>query len=187
MINLKSDGKARKRVRNQFRSDCTKILAAKLAKKLKRPGVKVPWSKMKAGDIINWPSNIEFKPMERMKTEDLRALNELAQNDVLDFTPEFLRRFKVGTVNRWTRDLNQLRSDITKFLAAKLAKKLKKPSVRIPWSKMKAGDIINWPSNIEFKPINRLNIRDTETLLKLAKNDVLEFSPDFIGPRLKSF
>jgi hypothetical protein len=183
MINLRFDGIARNETadRNKIRSDITKYLAGKLAKKLKRPGVRVPWSKMKAEDIINWPLDIEFQPIDRMKIKELKALHELAQNDLLDFTSEFLSRFKVTSLDRWTRFLNQLRSDITKYLAGKLAKKLKRPGVRVPWSKMKAGDITNWPSNIEFKPINRLNIKDLETLLKLAKKDVLEFSPDFIS------
>jgi hypothetical protein len=171
------------RNRNQLRSDVTKYLGAKLAKNFNRPRVQIPWAKLVPGDIINWPSNVEFVRVQKMDTKDLRTLSKLAKEDRLDFSPEFLGRFKISNQQLTNRD--KLRSDILKYLADKLARKLNVFSIEVPWSEVKAGDIIGWPSSVKFMPVKNMDTKGLKSLYKLAKKGRLDFSTDFLD-RLKS-
>ena len=65
----------------------------------------------------------------------------------------------------------ELRSAVTKYLTDKLAKKLKMSSIRMPWSIMKTGDIINWPSDVRFIPVNKLNTEEVQRLYSLTKEE----------------
>jgi hypothetical protein len=164
----------------KLRSYVTQYLGVKLAQKLNLPSVnKIPWSQMKEGDIINWPSDVKYGRMSGKNQMELHKLDKLAKEDLLDFSPEFISRFKL--MNGLKNDsLNKLRSEVAKHLGDKLAKKLNVPSIKVPWSKMKEGDIINWPSDVKFGGISRMNQQELQKLHKLAKDDLLEFSPEFL-------
>jgi len=164
---------------DKLRSDITKHLANKLAKKLNVSSVKVPWSKMKAGDVINWPLDLDFSPISNMSINEVGRLHKLTKDGKLDFTPEFLGWLKFGRLNR-ANNRDQLRSDVAKYLANKLAKELNVSSVKVPWSKIKAGDIINWPSDLN---VNRTRLLSTVALKRLhllVEQDLLDFSPEFL-------
>jgi hypothetical protein len=166
---------------DQLRSDVSKYLANKLAKKLNFDRVRAPWAKMKAGNIINWPADVKFKPVSKMNLTEVKILHELARENLLDYTPEFLGRFKFRPLNQSDRKRNELKSDVTKYLAQKLAKKLNVPSITIPWSQMKADDIINWPQDVKFNQIYKINIKELERLHKLANENQLDFTTEFLG------
>jgi DNA primase catalytic subunit len=165
---------------DQLRSDIAKHLANKLAKKLNVSSVKVPWSKMKAGDVINWPLDLDFSPISNMSINEVGRLHKLTKDGKLDFTPEFLGWLKFGRLNR-ANNRDQLRSDVANYLANKLAKELNVSSVKVPWSKMKAGDIINWPSDVGIKSVYHMSINEVRRLHKLTKDGKLDFSPKFLG------
>jgi hypothetical protein len=166
--------------RDKLRTYISQYLADKLAKKFNVPIVNVPWLQMKADDIINWPPNLEYRSVYRMDINELERLHKLANENQLDFTTEFLERLKLGPVNKWSRKRNQLRSYVTKYLADKLAKKLNVPRITIPWSKMNAKDMINWPSGVEFIPVSKMKINEVKRLHKLSKEDLLDFAPEFL-------
>jgi restriction endonuclease S subunit len=166
--------------RGELQSYVAKYLAAKLGKKLKMSSIRIPWSDIKAEDIINWPSDLKFMSVHQMNTEQVKRIYSLAKQDDLDFSPEFINRFS----SRKAIKVHELRSQVTKYLAAKLAKTLNVSSIKIPWSKMKAGDIVNWPPNLEFVPVYEMNLQAIEMLHTLAKDDQLDFSPEFL--RLKN-
>jgi hypothetical protein len=75
---------------------------------------------------------------------------------------------------------NQLRSEVTNLLAYKLAKRLNNSITNFPWAKMTVEDIINWPSDVKFMPLYKMNVNQLRRLYKLAKQDRLDFSPEFI-------
>jgi Mor family transcriptional regulator len=130
---------------------------------------------MTAGDIINWPQEVEFKALDALNTEELKKIHEVAKEDQLDFSPEFIRWFKASS------EKDELRSDVSKYLGDKLAIKLNVPSIkRLPWSEMTAGDIINWPQEVKFQRINFMNKKELKKLYRLAKEDLLDFSPEFL-------
>jgi hypothetical protein len=92
---------------------------------------------------------------------------------------------KPRQMNNRNQKQKQLRSDVTTYLSKKLAQKLNVPSMqRLPWSKMTAGDIINWPPEVEFKEFGKLNVDPVRKIHKLVKEDKLDFSQEFIS-RLK--
>jgi hypothetical protein len=169
--------------KNELRSDVTKYLAEKLAKKLNVPSITIPWSQMKAGDIINWPSDVGFKPVYNMSINEVKRLFKLTKDGLLDFTTEFLGRIKFGRVGNWTVSKKQLRSDVSTYLADKLAKKLNVSRIRLPWSKMKAEDIINWPSDVKFEKPGQMNFYGLEKIHRLSSDDLLDFSPEFLRRR----
>jgi hypothetical protein len=53
--------------------------------------MRIPWSEMKAEDVIDWPSDVKFRSIRKMTMSDVEKLHELAKEDKLDFSPEFLR------------------------------------------------------------------------------------------------
>jgi hypothetical protein len=163
---------------NQLRTHVAKYLGDKLAKALSEPSIKIPWSEMKAGDIIGWPSGVKFMPVNNMDTKGLKSLYKLAKKDRLKFSTDFLDRLK--SINRGKSYRDKLRSDVSKYLGDKLAKKLNVLSFKVPWSKMKAEDIINWPSGIEFKPLSNMNLKEVQVLHELASEDQLDFSSKFL-------
>jgi glycine betaine/choline ABC-type transport system substrate-binding protein len=168
----------------QLRSEVSKYLADKLAKKLNVSSVKVPWSKMKAEDIINWPPDVKFKPVSKMNLNEVKILHELIKEDKLDFTPEFLGRFKIKQVNKWPDNGDQIRYYVTKYLVDKLAKELNVRRFKLPWSKMKAEDIVNWPPDVKFMKVFKMNLNEVKILHELVREDLLHFTPEFLG-RLK--
>jgi len=91
---LSSDSKKARRSNymGELRSYVRKYLHYKLSTQLNVPRMQVPWSRMKAEDIINWPSEVEFISIEKMNFNGLKKLHELAVEDKLDFSPEFFRR-----------------------------------------------------------------------------------------------
>jgi hypothetical protein len=163
------------RNKRELRSYVTNYLTTKLSEKLRR-GVKLPWSKMEAQDIINWPPSVKFEQIYQMNLKNVKKLQKLAKEDLLDFSPEFISRFKI------TENQN-FRLDIRNYLEAKLARKLNVPGIKIYWSRMKAEDIINWPPDIEFRSIYRLSTWKVRKLQELAKQDLLDFSPEFLRLR----
>jgi hypothetical protein len=240
-------------------------------------GIRLSWSKMKPEDIINWPSDVRFIPVQKMKLYELKSLHKLVKEDILEFSPEFLRLkesqfskikspkselqdmirdietalcnklnagsnksfsrvpwavLRKGDIINWPKEIplvwlstqskkrlrllhklrekfdfskdfrkalykntsfisdfhkahyrNEVRSDVTKYLRDKLAKKLNVNRIKVPWSEMKAEDIINWPPDMKFKRINVMNKNDLEILQELAKKDLLDFSPEFLKRR----
>jgi cellulose biosynthesis protein BcsQ len=162
-------------VSNVLRSDITNNLGDKLARKLNVERIRIPWSDMTANDLVNWPEQVEFKRFDRMNAEELKKIHELVKEDKLDFSNQFISRLKINS-----KGFNELRSDIRKYLGEKLAKKLNVDSIRVPWSQMKATDIINWPENVEFKSVEKMGIKDIKILYQLAKNDQLDFSSKFL-------
>jgi hypothetical protein len=157
-----------------LKSDFTKYLADKLAKELNVDSIKVPWSEMTAKDIINWPENVEFKRPNVLKKNDLKTLHKMAKEDLLNFSPEFIRRFTIEK-----KGLNELKSDFTKHLADKLAKKLDVGRIKIPWSEMTAKDIINWPPEVKFQRPYFMDKNDFKRLDEVARKGLLDFSPEF--------
>jgi hypothetical protein len=165
-----------KHYQNELKSDVTKYLHKKLAEKLNVRRIKVPWEKMTANDIMNWPPDIQFRNVNRMSAADANRLQELAKNDQLDFSREFISRLKIKS-----RGVDELRSEMTNFLSKKLAQKIGTPRFNLPWSKMTSKDIINWPQDMEFRNVNRMNTEELKKIHELAKDDVLDFSPEFIS------
>jgi hypothetical protein len=166
--------------REKLRLDVTKYLTKKLAQKLNLPSIQqLPWKKMLAGDIVNWPPEVEFEKFDRMNTEELRKIHELVQEDKLDFSQEFISRLKIKRKGTGKRVV--LKSDVTKYLAKKLAKKLNVESIKVPWSQMTAGDIINWPPEVELKRFDKISSDHQRKIHELAKEDKLDFSQEFIS------
>jgi hypothetical protein len=171
--------------RDELRLEFRKNLADKLAKKLNADSIKhLPWSEMTAGDIINWPREVEFRTVDKMSTKELKSLQELAKNDQLDFTTESINRLKIkGRVFKNNR--NELRSEMIKYLSKKLAQRLNVQSIKkLPWSEMTEGDIINWPQGLEFKRFDIMNTEEVKKIHEHVKEDDLDFAQEFIG-RLK--
>jgi hypothetical protein len=159
----------------------TKYLQDKLAKKLFVVSIRMPWLKMKPGDITNWPADVRFMPVSIMNINEVKTLERLAKEDRLDFSPEFISRFKMTRSRQ--RYVGDLRSDVVKYLQDKLAKKLNVDSFRVPWSKVKPGDITNWPADLQVMPVSRMNTIELQRLHKLVKANLLDFSPEFIRLR----
>jgi hypothetical protein len=168
-----------------MKSDVTRYLEEKLALVLNVPSIKnIPWSSMKEGDIINWPSDVEFKRVYLMNTEEVKKLHTQVRRNQLDFSLKFLRRFKKSLSESQWRSAGQrdkLRSAVTNSLKDKLASKLNVPSIDIPWSLMEAGDIINWPSTVKFMSVWQLNVDDLKRIYELVKEDQLDISPKFLS------
>jgi hypothetical protein len=157
---------------SELKSDIAKYLADKLAKNLNVSSIKIPWSKLKKDDLINWPSDVKFDKIYKMNMKELQRVHEQVKKKLLDFSPEFLSRMS---------DRNQSRSVVAKYLADKLAKNLNVSSIKIPWSKLKEGDIINWPSDVKFKKIHKMTLDEVENVQELAKKDLLDFSPEVLN------
>jgi uncharacterized protein YfkK (UPF0435 family) len=166
--------------RTQLRSDITKYLGENLAKKLKISHIKVPWSQMKADDIINWPLEVDLQSINKMKADDLKKIHQLVKDDRLDFSPEFVSWFENPLSEKKTSVQAQLTSNITKYLEGKLAAKVKRSILPIPWSQIKPGDIINWPSDVALKSLLRMKVDDLKKIHQLVKEGKLEFSPEFL-------
>jgi hypothetical protein len=164
--------------RDKLGFDVRKYLAEKLANELKGPRIEIPWLEMTVRDILNWPQDVEFKKVSKLKIEELEKLHKLAKENQLDFSPEFINRLKLQSSKTSKRD--QLKLDIIKYLQGKLSSNLNVPRIRIPWSKIKAGDIINWPANVPFQNIKKINAAEITRLHELVKADKLDFSSDFI-------
>jgi hypothetical protein len=169
--------------RDELRSYLTKYLQDKLAEKLNVESIKkFPWSQMTAKDIINWPPEVELKKMVKMSSDQIRKIQELVKEDKLDFSQEFISRLKIIRIGTDNRD--KLRPYLTKYLQDKLAEKLNVDSIKkLPWSQMKAKDIINWPPDMEFRNVNRMSRSEVKRLAELAKKDLLDFSPEFLKLR----
>jgi hypothetical protein len=173
--------------RNELKSEMTNYLSKKLAQRLNVDSIKyLPWKKMAAGDIINWPQEVEFQRFDSMNAEELIKIHELVKDDKLDFSHDLISRLKYmkkGSHNsQIICETKVLKSDIRKYFGDKLAKKLNIKSVkRLPWSQMKAEDIINWPENVEFKSVAKLGLKDLKILYELAKKDQLDFSSEFLS------
>jgi uncharacterized protein YutE (UPF0331/DUF86 family) len=169
--------------RDELRSEMTDYISKKLAQKLNVPSIqRLPWSKMTAGDIINWPPEVEFKKIDKMSSDQLKKIHELTKEDKLDFSQKFISRLKIKRKGTGKRVV--LKSDVTKYLGKKLAKKLNVESIKVPWSQMTAGDIINWPPEVEFKRFDKMSSDHQRKIHELAKEDKLDFSQEFIS-RLK--
>jgi hypothetical protein len=164
--------------KTHYRNELTKYLADKLALRLNASSIQVPWSKMKAEDVVSWPPDLKFRFMD-MTGEELRKLHQLVKEDKLDFSPKFLSRFK--NRNPRTRYDEELRSNVAKYLKDKLSKKLNLTSATIPWSKMKEDDIINWPSDVKFIRVGKMNGIELQKLNQLTREDILDFSPKFLS------
>jgi hypothetical protein len=80
-----------------------------------------------------------------------------------------------------TNHRDELRAYIVKYLVDKLAKRLKIPITYLPWSKIKVEDVYNWPPDMEFRTISKMNTNEVKKIYALAKEDQLDFSPRLIG------
>jgi hypothetical protein len=162
---------------SKLRSHVAKYLAAKLSKESNRPVGNIRWVNIKAGDIINWPSDIKFRPVDKMGVNEVMRLYKLAKADLLGFTPEFVSRSQITRTQA-------VKSNLSKYLVTKLSRKLNRPINNIRWSIIKAGDILNWPQDIKLGNIRSMKLDEVERLYQLAKEDLLDFSPQLIS-RLK--
>jgi uncharacterized protein YdhG (YjbR/CyaY superfamily) len=103
--------------------------------------------------------------------------------DQLQFSPKFLSELKKSlseSLRKGASDIDQKRFAVIKSLRDKLAYKLNKPSIKIPWSQMEAGDIINWPPTVDLTKAAKLNKNDLKTIHELAMKDQLDFSAEFL-------
>lgn len=95
----KRRNKAFERKRDILRSDLASYLGTKLAKRLQIQGkIRIPWWKMTRNDIINWPESVKFIVLRKIDMKGLKILSELAKNDKLDFSPNFLLQLQ----KKWT-------------------------------------------------------------------------------------
>jgi hypothetical protein len=81
--------------RKELRSRVAHYLGTKLGQKLRLKYHRLPWSKMKAKDVINWPAHIKFTPLSKIQMNDLIELYELVKKDQLDLSLEFICKFKI--------------------------------------------------------------------------------------------
>jgi len=174
--------KARKpHTREELRAYVTKYLVERLAKKLNVSSItSMPWSKMKVGDILNWPSDVEVKAVYELNTNELQRLHTLVKEDLLDFSPQCISRLRSPSALSG-EELKSFKSYVTKYLKDKLANRLNVFSIKVPWSQLKAGDILNWPTSVEFKVVDKMNKEQVKRLYSLAKQGDLDFSPAFIN------
>jgi hypothetical protein len=135
---------------------------------------------MKAGDIMNWPPDVTLSSLHTMEVDDLNKIHELLKDDRLEFSPEFLSRFEKTVSENKQSSTAQLRSDITKYLGGKLAEKVKRSNILVPWSQIRPGDIMNWPSDVALKSILRMKVNDLNKIHQLVKEGKLKFSPEFL-------
>jgi hypothetical protein len=171
----------RDRKRNDLRSTVAKYLGDKLAKKLNVSSISVPWSQIKEEDILNWPSDVQFRTVWELNLNELQRLHKLSKVDQLDFSPKFLSKFQI--ISNMPSLKQNVRSNVTKYLTDKLSKTLNVPSIKIPWSEMTAEDIMNWPSDVQFQPFYKMQLKDLKMLNELAKENELDFSPKFLRLR----
>jgi hypothetical protein len=164
--------------RDQLKSEIVKYLRDKLSSKLNVPRIRLPWSEMKAGDILNWPPDVELRIVDKLKLEELEKVHKLAKGNQLDFSPEFINSKKNAA--KITRT-DQLKLELTKYLRQKLEEKFHEPIRKISWNEMKVGDILNWPPDVKFRKISKLRLEELEHLHQLAKVGKLDFSPEFIS------
>jgi hypothetical protein len=165
-------------LRNGLTALIGRYLADKLAKRIKWSSAYLPWSEMKAEDIANWPSDVAFLPIYQMHVTDLKKVYKLVQEDLLDFSPEFLSRLQFK--RRIISERSELRSVVVKYLRDKLAKKLNMLRIRLPVSEIKVGHIVNWPPDVKFIPLYKMDLKGIKRLHELAEQDLLDFSPDFL-------
>ena len=84
----------------QLKSYVKNFLVDKLATKSNIPTTTLPWSEMKVEDIPNWPSDMNFKPVSMLNTEEVKRLYSLAKQGDLDFSPAFINRFGKSSAQR---------------------------------------------------------------------------------------
>jgi hypothetical protein len=167
--------------KNQIQSDITKYLGDKLAKKLNISSIKVPWSHIKTGDIVNWPSDVKLIPISQLSSKDVNSLYALAKEDLLDFSPTFLRRLRVHQLRKSksrTPEFQEIISDIQTALCNKLNDGTNKKFKKVPWIMLKTDDIINWPAGIPFIRLSRHTMNRLKLLHKLRYE--IFFSEEFL-------
>jgi hypothetical protein len=164
---------------DQTRLALIKSLRDKLASKLNKPSIKIPWSQMEAGDIINWPPTVDLTKPIKLNKNELKTIHELAMKDQLDFSAEFLRRIQR---TRSIANLKKLQHIVGHSLKDKLAIHLTDPSIReVPWSQMKAGNIINWPADVKLMSVWQMNAEEVKRVHQLLIQDQLHFSSEFLN------
>jgi hypothetical protein len=163
---------------NELKSEVAKYLGDKLAKKINVPSIKVPWSKMKEGDIINWPSDVKFAPISKLKVYEVERLSELAKEDKLDFSLEFLKlkRAQFSNYTLWTPEF--LVQEIETTLCEKLNSGTNKTFRQVPWSILKKDDMINWPQEIPLKRLPEQWKKHLSLLYRLKEE--IFFSKEFL-------
>jgi hypothetical protein len=142
---------------------------------------------LKKGDIINWPKEIPLVWLSKHSYKRLKLLHRLREEFYV--SKEFQKALNNPRVTHTslksefhkTHYRDELRSDVRKYLGDKLATKLNVPSIKVPWSQMTAKDIINWPADVKFIKVQKMNKDELKSLHKLAKEDLLDFSPEFIS------
>jgi hypothetical protein len=174
-------------IRDKLRSEISEYLQDKLAKKLNTSRIRIPWSRMKKGDIINWPSKLKFESVTYMNTNEIKMLHQLMIEDKLDFSPEFLKNVQKSLPkNVQKSDRKTIIKDIETALCNKLNSGTNKKFKLVPWHIIEKNDLINWPDGIPFMQPSRLS----KNRLKWLHNfrEVIFFSGDFLeklsDPRL---
>jgi hypothetical protein len=153
-------------------------IADKLANKLNVPSFKLPWSEMTAKDIINWPSEVEFIPISKMKMVEVKILHKLAKADRLDFSPEFINQFKESKGPESKETNLGLIKEIETALCNQLNAGTNKNFRRVPWTILQKEDIINWPEGIPFVRLSQHTLHRLKLLHKLRK--VIFFRKEFL-------
>jgi hypothetical protein len=135
---------------------------------------------MKAEEILNWPLEVKFGSTRTMNIFELARLHELAEEDLLDFSDEFLRFRELQLVKSKaaTPESQKIIKDIEKALCNKLNAGTNKNFRWVPWSILKKADVINWPERIPFIRLSRHKKEDLKLLHKLR--EAISFSNVFL-------
>jgi hypothetical protein len=172
--------------RDQLRSFVAKYLGDKLAKRLKISMTYLPWSEIKAEDIINWPPDVEFGKVNKMNTNDVKKIYALAKDDQLDFSPGLISRLGKRPRKSRTPEYQVMVKDIQTALCNKLNAGTERYFRRVPWAMLKKEDIINWPEGIPLIRLSQHTMNRLKLLHKL-RNEIF-FSEEFLkkisDPRL---
>jgi len=135
---------------------------------------------MTADDVINWPPDVEFIPLFKMNLYGLKRLHELAKEDLLDFSPKFIRLKErpLSKSKSATPEFLKIRRDIETVLCDKLYSGTNKTFRRVPWNILKKENMINWPEGV---PFSRLSQHSKKHLMLIHKlREVIFFREEFL-------
>ena len=135
-------------------------LCSYLAEEVNHHIHQMPWNKINNQGLINWPNHIKVQDIERI---DVRDLDSILENlDRIRFSPKFIEIIKYGL----SMDYDAKRGYIFKHFQS-LMHKLGMQSFRVPWHKIKAEYLDEWPENI---PIKMLKLYKREELDRITNN-----------------
>jgi hypothetical protein len=110
-----------------------------------------------------------------MREIDLKKLHELVKQDLLDFTPEFLKWIQIKSTKF---EFQEIIRDIQTAICNKLNFETNQKFKEIPWNIISRKDIINWPEGIPLVGLSDQRWKHLRLLHKLR--DVIFFSKEFL-------